>query len=270
MEVPLQHHRLAASLAGQPIGGQIVYHRETGSTNDEARDLAALGHPEGTAVFADHQTGGRGRRGATWFSAPCRDLLFSVIFRPAWAPDDWTRLTHIAALAVCEGVESLHPRLRLQIKWPNDIHVGGKKLAGILLESTFAHGRPPTAVLGIGLNVNLQQKDVPQDLRPFVTSLRMELGNAPQPREPVAAAILRALGRLYRTADTDFATVIAGNRSRSLLLSKSVRIHTSQGELVGVAVDYSPRGELIVETVDGVRRPIASALLVRLEGEAAG
>ena len=267
MEVPLQHHRLAASLAGQSIGGQIVYHRETESTNDVARELAARGHPEGTAVFADHQTGGRGRRGATWFSAPCRDLLFSVILRPAWPPDDWTRLTHVAALAVCEAVESLYPSLRLQVKWPNDIHIHGKKLAGILLESTFAAGRPSTAVLGIGLNVNLQERDVPVEVRPFATSLRIEAGNVLQAREPVAAAILRALGRLYRLADADFAAIIAGNRARSLLLGKRVRIHTAQGELSGWAVDYSPKGELVIESDSGGKTAIASALLVRTEGD---
>lgn len=262
MEPPFAHHRLAAALAGQEIGHTIVFHAETSSTNDEARRLAEEGHPHGVVVCADHQTAGRGRRGAEWFSPPRRNLLLSVLLRPAAPAALWTRLTHLAALAVAEAVESACPGQAAQIKWPNDIYLSGRKVAGLLLESVFPASRPPFAVLGLGLNVNLAFRELPPELRAVTTSLAIESGG-PVSREAVAAAFLRALGRRAGQVEGDFAGPLKELRRRSWLLGKNIRALAGGREVRGLAEGLGPGGELLVRVETGERLTLSSADGVR-------
>lgn len=266
MDPAFTHHRLAASLAGQRIGHTVVYHAETASTNDVARALAEAGHPHGVTVVADHQTAGRGRRGAEWFSPPRKNLLLSVVLRPSAPAHDWPRLTHVAALAVCEGIEAARPGLRPQVKWPNDIFLSGRKAAGLLLESAFPAQAPPFAVLGLGLNVNLTARDLPAELRETTTSLAHEAGQPGVAREPVAAAILRALDRqLSRPADA-FPLILDDLRRRSVLLGRRIRAGVAGRELTGIADDLGPAGELILLHDDGPRTTLTAVDYVRLTG----
>ncbi len=266
MDPVFAHHRLAASLAGQRLGHTVVFHPETTSTNDVARSLAEAGHPHGVTVVADHQTAGRGRRGAEWFSPPRKNLLLSVVLRPSAPPADWPRLTHLAALAVCEGVEAAHPGLHPLVKWPNDIFFSGRKAAGLLLESAFpAHG-PPFAVLGLGLNVNLTARDLPPELQKTTTSLALETGSPHLPREPLAAAILRALDRQLSQPAQTFPAVLNALRRRSLLLGHRIRAGLGSRELTGVADDLGPSGELILQHDDGSRTSLTAVDYVRLAG----
>lgn len=264
MDPAFGHHRLAASLAGQRIGHTVVYHEETASTNDVARALAEAGHPHGVAVVADHQTAGRGRRGAEWFSPPRKNLLLSVILRPSAPPHDWPRLTHVAALAVCEGIEAAIPGVRPRVKWPNDIFLSGRKVAGLLLESSFPAQAPPFAVLGLGLNVNLTARDLPADLRDATTSLAIEARQPAIAREVVAAAILRALNRLITRPGDDFPLLLDELKRRSVLLGRRVRAVVAGRELVGIADDLGPSGELILQQDDGHRAELTAVDLVRL------
>ncbi len=260
--LPLAHHRIAASLAGQRLGHEIVYHAETGSTNDDARALAEAGHPEGAVVLTDSQTAGRGRRGAEWFAPVRQDVMLSVLLRPTAPPELWPRLTHTAALAVCEALEGLFPALEPRIKWPNDIHVGGKKLAGLLLESVFPAGAPPFAVIGLGLNVNSTRRELPETIRDTATSLATETG-APVARESVAIAVLRALDRHYPAVWTQWPAQLAAVRRRSLLLGRAVTAWVGPAEVRGVAVDYSEDGALILALPDGTRQALGSVDLIR-------
>lgn len=264
MDPAFGHHRLAASLAGQRIGHTVVYHEETASTNDVARALAEAGHPHGVVVVADHQTAGRGRRGAEWFSPPRKNLLLSVLLRPPAPPHEWPRLTHVAALAVCEGIEASVPGVRPRVKWPNDIFLSGRKAAGLLLESAFPAQAPPFAVLGIGLNVNLTARDLPPDLRESTTSLAIEAGQPSVAREAVAAAILRALNRLLSRPSDDFPLMLDDLRRRSVLLGRRVRVLSAGRELSGIADDLGPSGELILQQDDGHRAELTAVDLVRL------
>jgi len=266
MDMAFGHHRLAASLAGQRIGHTVVFHEETASTNDVARALAEAGHPHGVTAVADHQTAGRGRRGAEWFSPPRKNLLMSVILRPAAPAHEWPRLTHLAALAVCEGIEAVVPALRPQVKWPNDIFLSGRKAAGLLLESAFPAQAPPFAILGLGLNVNLAPRDLPAELRDGTTSLAIEAGLREMSRETVAAAILRALDRLLSRPASEFPRRLDELRRRSLLLGRDVRAGVAGRELTGRAADLGPSGELILRRPDGTRQALTAVEYVRLTG----
>jgi BirA family biotin operon repressor/biotin-[acetyl-CoA-carboxylase] ligase len=263
MDLPLAHHRLAASLAGQPIGHEIAFFDETSSTNDDARRLAESEHPEGVVVFADSQTHGRGRRGTEWFSPPRKNLLLSVLLRPSFPPENWPRLTHMAALALCECIERLLP-LEPQVKWPNDIYLGEKKVAGVLLESRVPAGQAGYAILGIGLNINLGESDLPASLRGMTTSLRIERGGLPVAREPIAIELLRALNRGYRHCGHNFAAILEGVKKRSLLLGKQVRAHVGDRIWTGEACDYSTTGGLVLRLHDGSLHALSSADLIRV------
>jgi BirA family biotin operon repressor/biotin-[acetyl-CoA-carboxylase] ligase len=270
MDPPFSHHRLAASLAGQRLGHTIVFLPETGSTNDEVRQLAEQGHPEGVVVITDHQTHGRGRRGAEWFSPPRKSLLLSVLLRPSAPPEHWPRLTHVAALAGCEALESVLPSSRPQVKWPNDLLIDGRKCAGLLLECCFPPARPPFAVLGFGLNINLVLRDLPVPLRATTTSLALANGGSPLPREPIAAAFLRALDRLYAVMPTDFGSMLIALRRRSCLLGLPVRASVAGQEMTGRASGLSPEGELILDLPDGTSRVLSTVDFIRTVGRTSG
>ena len=155
------------------IGAPRVHHRVADSTNERAKELAAAGAPHGTVVTADEQTAGRGRQGRAW-SAPRRAaVLMSVIVRDLG--DSAAMLPLAAAVAACEACESVSG-VRCEIKWPNDVWVDGRKLAGILVEARPTAG---WAVVGIGLNVSTTEDEFPAELRETATSLRAAAGVAP-------------------------------------------------------------------------------------------
>lgn len=261
----LAYQHVQAALAGHRIGHTLVYWEETASTNDEARRLAEAGSPDGTVVVAEHQTAGRGRRGSVWHSPPRQNLLLSVILRPPWPVTHWARLTPLAALAVAQAVEHVLPRGRAQVKWPNDIYLSDKKCAGLLLESVLPGGRSPFAVLGIGLNVNLTWSELPEELRPVTTSLRMENGGEPLAREAVLIQLLRALDEWTSPewGGSRFATALEKVRTQSWLLGQTVRVRVGAEEFCGLAEDLGPEGELLVRVADGSRRVLTTVEWVR-------
>jgi BirA family transcriptional regulator, biotin operon repressor / biotin---[acetyl-CoA-carboxylase] ligase len=209
------------------IGSPRVHHRVTDSTNERARALAAAGAPHGTLVTADEQRAGRGRQGRTWTAPPRSAVLMSVVLRELSET-----LPLAAAVAVCEALP-----VEAQIKWPNDVWIEGRKVAGILVE-----GRPQEgwAVLGIGMNVATEE--FPPELS--ATSLRLE-GSALPPEEALAALLAALEGWLARPP----ADVLAAWRSRDALLGRAVR--WSNGSKHGIAAGVDDSGALIVETRDG-------------------
>jgi BirA family transcriptional regulator, biotin operon repressor / biotin---[acetyl-CoA-carboxylase] ligase len=148
------------------FGNPHRHYRRTDSTNTRARELAAAGAPHGTVVTAGEQTEGRGRQGRTWTAPPNRALLYSAILRPL--ENHHTLLPLAVPLAVCEAAEQLNPSLDCKVKWPNDIHVEGRKLAGVLIEARPQDG---WAVIGIGLNLDIQEDEFPPELRDTATSI---------------------------------------------------------------------------------------------------
>lgn len=195
---------IAASMPERTlIGREIIVLAETHSTNDLAAQAGRDGAAEGLVIFAESQRAGRGRLNRKWISPPGKGLLFSVLLRPERPPAEWPQLTFCAALAVANAVEAFCSAA-VTIKWPNDVLVNGRKIAGILLET---HQKPtPYVVLGIGLNVLQTKADFPVELQERVTSLAIVDG-FPLDRRAVAAGLLSRLEEVYRAWKLDFTSI---------------------------------------------------------------
>jgi BirA family transcriptional regulator, biotin operon repressor / biotin---[acetyl-CoA-carboxylase] ligase len=219
------------------FGHPRLHHRLTDSTNARARELALAGAPDGTIVTATEQNAGRGRQGRTWTAPPGRALLLSAIVRDLSKRDALLPLA--VPVAVAEACDAF-VAARSDIKWPNDVWVGGRKLAGILLE-----GRPQEgwAVLGVGLNVGTQGDEFPDELRDTATSLAIEGGSDPGV-EPVLAAVLEALDEWLRRSTRD---ILAAWRQRDALAGREVRWNGGEG----IAAGLDDSGALLVETDGG-------------------
>lgn len=244
------------------LARNIVYYTTVGSTNDEARRLALAGVPEGTLVIAEEQTAGRGRLQRRWLAPRGQALLFSLIFYPTFEARDAFRLTMLGSLACVRAIEE-QTGLRHEIKWPNDLLLQGKKLAGILSELGQAGDRL-FAILGIGLNVNVDFTPWP-DLRDRATSLREVLGG-PVPRRPLLQAILRHIEAGYdrlRTGVSPFEEWAASLGT----LGRSVRVTTSEGTFEGHATGVDADGALRVTLPDGTTRRIVAGDVESLRAE---
>jgi BirA family biotin operon repressor/biotin-[acetyl-CoA-carboxylase] ligase len=191
----LSRQEILARLETSLLGRNLIYSLELPSTNDEARRLAEAGAPEGTVVVADHQTAGRGRQGRRWVAPPGSSLLFSIVFRPLLAPQRLQRLTMITGLAILDAL-SEQTGIRPALKWPNDIVLKGEKMGGILAELQLSGDRADHAIVGIGLNINLDPKDLPDRLLVPATSVSCVLGR-PVSRATLLVAILHAIEIRY-------------------------------------------------------------------------
>jgi BirA family transcriptional regulator, biotin operon repressor / biotin---[acetyl-CoA-carboxylase] ligase len=229
------------SAAGPTIGSPHIHHRHTDSTNIRLRELAEAGAPHGTVVTADEQDAGRGRQGRRWFAPPGTALLYSALLRPL---ADRPLLPLAVPLAVAEAAESLAP-IECELKWPNDVWVDGRKLAGILIE-----GRPQPpgqdgswAVVGVGLNVAVPPDAFPEELRETATSI----GHGAS-----VEGAKRALDeRLSHWIEQPAAAVLGGFRERDALRGR--RLSWEGGGGVAAGIDES--GHLLVDTGEG--KPVA-------------
>jgi BirA family biotin operon repressor/biotin-[acetyl-CoA-carboxylase] ligase len=236
----------------RPLGDRVIFFNTIGSTNDVALDLAARGGREGTIVIADAQTAGRGRHGRGWFSPPGSGLYVSIVLGFPGAGRDSKRATSLltlaAGLAVAEAVEAA-TGLRADIKWPNDLLVGRRKLAGILAESASSdQGR---IVLGYGVNVGARA--YPPELRDRATSLETELGR-PIDRSVVCVETLAALSARYRDLLAGrFDAILDSWRSRAPG-SRGSRVtwRGSSGPEHGVTAGIDDRGALLVRVGDRI------------------
>jgi len=209
-----------------PLGAPRVHHRRTDSTNARARELATAGAPHGTLVTADEQTAGRGRQGRVWSAPPGRALLMSLVLR------EWPRLLPLAAaLAVAEVAGEA-----TTIKWPNDVLLDERKVAGILVEGRSQEG---WMVLGIGLNVALRLDDFPPELRDTAATL----GGDPA---DVERALHELLGALHRWLSVPHDDVVSAFRERDALAGREV----SWADGSGVAEGIDGDGRLLVRAGD--------------------
>jgi BirA family biotin operon repressor/biotin-[acetyl-CoA-carboxylase] ligase len=217
------------------FGQPHEHHERTDSTNARAKELAGEGAPGGLVVTADEQTAGRGRQGREWFAPPGRALLYSALLRPL---GDRPLLPLAVPLAVCDAAEALAP-VECGVKWPNDVWVGERKLAGVLIE-----GRPEEdwAVIGIGLNVAVAEEDFPAPLRSTATSLSASGASA-----TVADARNAVNGSLADWVDAPPERVLAEFRRRDALRGR--RISWSGGAGVADGIDES--GHLLVRSDGG-------------------
>lgn len=237
-------------------------HEELVSTNDHGRDLGAAGYPHGLVILAESQTAGRGRRENRWQAEAGRDVLMTVLLRPAAPLHQWPRITTLTALALCKAIEAT-TSLRPQIKWPNDVYVRDRKVAGILAE-TFTDRGGAYMVLGMGLNVNTQR--FPKDLRDSATSLLMECGDerAALDRSAITIALLKQIAICLGRLENSFENAVQEVRDRSWLLGKLIEARVSGTTLKGTAVNLNEEGHLIVNGDDGITHVLTSADHVRL------
>ena len=229
---------------GFPDPFRLLVRETTASTNDDLRQLANDGAPEGLVLLAHRQVAGRGRRGAPWFSAPGESLAFSVLLRPQEPKAIWPRLSLAAGVAVAEAVESFGAGAG--IKWPNDIWIGSRKVAGILVEAGADF-----AIVGIGINVGTMC--FPGELESIATSLRLETGR-PDPPAEVLAAVIRRLSLRRLQIGGDFAELLQAVRQRCVLSGHRVSFLTGQGPREGVVEGISPGGELLLHTPQGLEK----------------
>jgi BirA family biotin operon repressor/biotin-[acetyl-CoA-carboxylase] ligase len=235
-----------------PFGQPHRHLRRTDSTNERAKELALAGAPGGLVITADEQSAGRGRRGNEWFAPPGSSLLFSGLLRPFEASDN-TLLPLAVPVAVCEAAESVAP-VRCQVKWPNDVWIDERKVAGVLVEARPEEG---WAVIGIGINVAIPQEDFPAELRETATALLpMEAeGGLPPGGAPGVERVLTALNEsLGRWAGAPDDEVLSAFRARDALSGR--RISWQDGE--GTAVEIDERGHLVVETAQSERKALGA------------
>ncbi|MDV3104756.1 biotin--[acetyl-CoA-carboxylase] ligase [Thermococcus waiotapuensis] len=212
---------------------KIIHLDEVNSTNDYAKSIAEES-PEGTVVIAKRQTAGKGRKGRSWAS-PQGGLWMSVILKPERTDP---RLVFVGALAVVDTLADFG--IRGWIKWPNDVWVEGKKIAGVLTEGKAEK----FVVMGIGLNVN---NEIPADLRETATSMRAILGKRLEFNE-VTNRVLAHLGRWYKLFQEEPLNVIEAVKERTLLINREVTVIHSDGEISGTAVDILEDGSLLIDT----------------------
>ncbi len=235
------------------LGSEIHFLQTTSSTNDYALSLAK----EGAVVLADSQTAGRGRRGHTWFSPAASGLYVSVVLAPAHARVDPARATQLltltAGLAIAEGIQAA-TGLRVEVKWPNDLYIRARKLAGVLAEASGS----PSRLVVVGYGVNVQSTAYPPELRDRVTSLESELGR-PIDRLLIFAETLAAFAARYADLLAGrYDAILDAWRSRAPAATGArVSWTTPQGVVTGVTSGIDADGTLLVRTSGGVERIVA-------------
>ena len=245
---------LLARIGHCELAREILTFEETASTNDVAARLGREGRAGGLLVFAERQTAGRGRFGRRWDSAPHAGLWFSLLLRPAFATPLWVRLTTWAGVCVAAAIERA-TGLHTQVKWPNDVLVGGKYIAGILTECSSDSGRGMFAVTGIGLNVN--HEAMPDEIADRAASLRQIAGRAFD-RSALAAAIVTELAARLPDVDTAFDRILAEAARRSSVLGKWIRLEAADISFEGRAEALDAEGNLLLRLADGSLRTMAA------------
>ncbi len=247
----LSAESIRANLGTTLIGRKVLYYPSIGSTNEVVKELAAKGAAEGVLVVADEQTAGKGRLGRKWLAPAGSSLLMSLLFRPDLAPCQAQRLTMICSLAVSDALQKYS--LSAAIKWPNDILIGNKKVCGILTELGSAGRRLEYAVVGIGLNVNLDFSAL-LALAQTATSLAQESGREISRLELLSYIMEEIEGR-YR--------LLQGGKTphqewaaRLITLGRAVTVSTPQGRLRGRATGVDADGALLLRLPGGEQQRI--------------
>ncbi|HEY3973971.1 MAG TPA: biotin--[acetyl-CoA-carboxylase] ligase [Candidatus Sulfotelmatobacter sp.] len=249
-------------LRGTIFGQHLHHFYKIGSTNTAAMAAAAEGAPEGSVFLAEEQTAGRGRGANSWQSPRSSGIYCSVVLRPALPPAEVLVFSLAAGLAVRAALAQMDSRVAVDLKWPNDVLIAGKKVCGILTEMNAEATRVRYIVAGIGINVN--QANFPKDLP--ATSLRLVTGSE-WSRVEVLAALLKSLDREYRRLieDSDARESILGRfaENSSWVRGKAIRIEENGSSFEGTTEGLDSRGFLQVRTVHGLRTVLSGTVRER-------
>jgi BirA family transcriptional regulator, biotin operon repressor / biotin---[acetyl-CoA-carboxylase] ligase len=245
---PLSLQAIQSSLATQSLGRRIELRDQIGSTNREAVSLAQAGVEHGTVVLADSQSEGRGRLSRLWFSPPGVNLYCSIVIRKAISADrhsewlSWLPLT--AALAAAEAIETV-AATSVAVKWPNDLLIAGRKIGGILCESGTTAPSGPFQVIGIGLNINGERNDFPDELRETATTIRHEVGSFIDRNRLLAQLLYELEACLDEYAQRGIERLALAYGRRCSTIGKIVKATLADGkELVGLAEAIGKDGSL--------------------------
>ncbi len=251
-------------LSTKTFGRVIRFYREVASTNDVAFDLAKKGASEGTVVIADTQTKGRGRLQRKWISPPGFNLYMSIIFRPSISSKDASILTLVSSITLFETVNSYG--IECRIKWPNDLLINRRKVAGVLTEMELGGDRVEFVLVGLGINLNMTRgvmNDLMGEVSEVATSVREELGHEVD-RSEFAARVINLLEKWYQEFNTrGKSTIIDEWKKRWGDLNQRVRVKVAHDWIEGIAYELDQNGFLLVRRDNGVtERIIAGDLTV--------
>ncbi len=231
-----------AALAGQSITWSVEYVAETGSTNEDIVRLARAGAAEGAVLVCGHQAAGCGRQGRQWLDRPGQDLLFSVLLRPNLPAREYGMLSLLAAVAVAQALTELTGS-QFGTKWPNDIVISGRKVAGLLLEADASAGY---AIIGIGINVLGAADSLPDGLTQPAGTVHEATG-VELTREELLAAILGRLGKLYEAvADEGWQALLSDYRQIDTVVGSQVKLVRGQETVTGMAERIDEGGRLVI------------------------
>ncbi len=260
---PLSLDEIQGALGTKRLGTQFHYFEEIDSTNSHARRLAETGAPEGEVVIAERQFEGRGRLGRSWESPPYCNLYFSLLLRPSLAPVHAPQITLMAAIALADTVAAFVAEPPA-IKWPNDILLRGKKVAGILTESSCDAKRIEFVILGIGVNLNFPWERMPASIRDRATSL-MEVGRKKFSRENFLRRLIQDLDRCYGILeDFGFDAIAPRWEAYFALRGRRVRVEMVDEVISGTATGIDGDGALLLEAEDGVLRRVLAGDVIPL------
>lgn len=249
---------IARHLETDFVGRTVHYLDSVTSTNDEAKALAKEGAAEGLVVVAEEQVKGRGRRGRSWASPPYVGVWSSTVLRPIISPQDAPKVALVAALAAVCAVEEAAD-LEALVKWPNDVLVNGKKVAGILVEMEAELDAVRFLVIGIGINANLPIEAIPEEARERASTLVRERGQKID-RALLLGRLLTHLERFYLTWQVrGFSPILREVRERTAYLGRDVKVVEHGDSWVGEAVSIAPDGSLLVRAPDGKVRSVYAA-----------
>ena len=241
------------------IGRPLRFFPEIDSTNEEIKRNLAENLPEGAAVIADHQTHGRGRQGRSWHSEPGTGLYLSTLLKPNLPPEDLACLTLMVGVATVSAIQQ-QTSAPAKLKWPNDILLNGKKLAGILCECIAQSGYTPAVIVGIGINLNHTR--FPENIQDIATSLKLETGKNVN-RTELALSLLQNLDSEYEDfLQGKMENLIRKWTEQSDMFGKTVTVNQKGKTLTGVAMGLNPQGKLILQTPDGKQHLLDSGELL--------
>ncbi|MTI71783.1 MAG: biotin--[acetyl-CoA-carboxylase] ligase [Firmicutes bacterium] len=253
----LTYEEIEDKLKTNTIGRKIYHFDSLDSTNIKAKKLAIKGENEGTIIIGEEQTKGKGRLGRYWTSPKGKGVWLSIILRPNIEPTKASYITQIGAAAVSKAISDMG--IKNYIKWPNDIVINNKKVCGILTEMSGEINKVNYIVIGMGINVNLNKKEVPKELKNKATSLKIESGNSVS-RKKLVANILNNFEYLYDEL-IEYNTItksIEICKSSSALINKDIKIIRRNKTKKAKAINLDKDGHLIVEYPDGTKEGLIS------------
>ncbi len=262
----LSKNELSPLYSAKMIGKQIVYSETCASTNDEAKSGGLRGDTEGTVYITDLQTKGRGRMGRDWHAEAKKGIALSILLKPMISPAQIMPISLLAGLCICKALEEVTD-LSCQVKWPNDVVINGKKVAGVLIEMSTVGEMVQFIVLGMGINVN--ESRFPLEISPTATSLFLETGLSGS-RKGIVCKVLEHFERDYfrwieeldesgtHSANSVIPSYIEEYKARCVNLGRQVTVYQRDQIYTGVAKDITPGGELLLVLPNGEERVVLS------------